>query len=218
MSTRGIPAPTFVPDDPGPWSDVLEVMQRRAVSPGHRRAEPPNGLMLTPPPRTGLVLVGLDPEVSMAGIAPSRVVAAARHPALHIGIEPDGITISGVSRMVRRTWALPGLTMVTETRPDADPAADLPAPTPLESLGEDDLPDSAIVAPGGTHAAVMVAEPRPNGIAIGIAIVRVGDRGLVRYLRGARSAAWTPDGATFVIGGDWGLLALGLPAGVPAGT
>jgi hypothetical protein len=211
MSTRGIPAPTFVPDDPGPWSDVLEVMQRRAVTPGHRRAEPPNGLMLTPPPRTTLTLFGLEKDASVAGVGPSRVVAAARQPGIHIEIDSEGTTVSGVSRMVRRTWALPGLGMMTETRPDADPAADLPTPTPLESLREDDLPDSAIVAPGGIHAAVMVAEPRPNGIAIGIAIVRVGDRGLVRYLRGARSAAWTPDGATFVIGGDWGLLALGLP-------
>lgn len=218
MSTRGIPQPTFVPDDPGPWSDVLEVMQRRAVTPGHRRTEPPNGLMLTPPPRTSLVLVGLETEVSIAGVAPSRVVAAARHPALHIGIDAGGSTVSGVSRMVHRTWSLPGLAMVTETRPDADPAADLPTPTPLESLRDEDLPDSAIVAPGGTHAAVMVAEARANGLAIGIAIVRVDDRGLVRYLRGARSAAWTPDGATFVIGGDWGLLALGLPTGVAAAT
>ena len=214
MSTRGIPQPTFVPDDPGPWSDVLEVMQRRVVAPGHRRPEVPNGLMLTPPPRTVLEAVGLENGSPVAGVAPSRIVAAAREPGLHIEVAVDGATVSGVSRMVRRTWALPGLALVTEDRPTEDPATNLPTPTLLDSLIDGDLPDAALHAPGGAFSAVMVREER----SVGIAIVRVADRALVRYLRGARSAAWTPDGATFVFGGEWGLLALGVPVGVSAAT
>ena len=94
MSTRPLAQPSFIPDDPGPWSDVLEVLQRRGVRPGHRRSEPPNGLMLTPPPRTILPIVGLDSGVPLAGVAPSRIIAAARQPALRISIGADA-TSSG---------------------------------------------------------------------------------------------------------------------------
>ena len=51
MSTRPLPPQPVVADDPGPWSGILDVLQRRGVRPGRRRAEPPNGLMLMPPPQ-----------------------------------------------------------------------------------------------------------------------------------------------------------------------
>ena len=44
-----------------------------------------------------------------------------------------------------------------------------------------------------------------------LALVRVADRGLVRWIAGARAGAWSPDGAALVIGGDWGLI-LAVPA------
>ena len=57
MTTRPLPAPPVYPDDPGPWAGILEVLQRRGAGPGRRRAEPPNGLMLMPAPKTAADLV-----------------------------------------------------------------------------------------------------------------------------------------------------------------
>ena len=204
MSTRPLQPPPFVPEDPGPWSGVLEVLQRRGGLPGRRRAEPPNGLMISPTPRTSLALEGLEPEPTLAGTGPVRVVTAAREPALRLWTVPGGV--AGVSRMVRRSWAVPGLTVTDEERPQEDPAASLSADPVIDTLAEGDLPEAAVLAPGGAYAAVGVLEPpRYNGLAI----IRVSDRAIIRYIRFARCAAWSEDGSTLVVGGEWGLLALG---------
>ena len=62
------PLVAVVPDDPGAWSGILDVLQRRGALPGRRRAEPANGLMISPPPRTALPLVGTQEGVAIAGV------------------------------------------------------------------------------------------------------------------------------------------------------
>ncbi|MFN8122141.1 MAG: hypothetical protein U0237_06880 [Thermoleophilia bacterium] len=203
MSTRPLQPPPTVPDDPGPWSGVLEVLQRRGGLPGRRRAEPPNGLMISPPPRTSLVLEGLESGATVAGAGPVRVVTGAREPALRLATVPGGV--SGVSRMVRRSWAVPGLGVTAEERPQEDPAAGLEPDVFIDDLAEGDLPATAVLSPDGVYAAVGVVEPpRYNGLAI----VRVSDRAVLRFIRFARCGAWSEDGGTLVVGGEWGLLAL----------
>lgn len=203
MSTRPLQPPPTVPEDPGPWSGILEVLQRRGGLPGRRRAEPPNGLMISPPPRTVLTLAGLDPGTSVAGAGPVRVVTGAREPALRLATVPGGV--AGVSRMVRRSWAVPGLAVTAEERPQEDPATTLEADPYIDDLAEGDLPAFAALSPDGVYAAVGVTEPpRYNGLVI----LRVSDRAVVRFIRFARCGAWSEDGGTLVVGGEWGLLAL----------
>ncbi|MCC6832300.1 MAG: hypothetical protein IT200_13215 [Thermoleophilia bacterium] len=212
MSTRPLQPPPVVPDDPGPWSGVLEVLQRRGGLPGRRRAEPPNGLMISPPPRTALTLAGLETGSSVAGTGPVRVVTGAREPALRLATVPGGVT--GVSRMVRRTWAVPGLSVSAEERPQEDPAGGLEADALIDDLAQGDLPANAVRSPDGAYAAVGVVEPpRYNGLAI----VRVADRAVVRFIRFARCGAWSEDGEILVVGGEWGLLALRHHVPEPAG-
>ncbi|MFN8109183.1 MAG: hypothetical protein U0Y82_04955 [Thermoleophilia bacterium] len=202
MSTRPLAGPPFVPDDPGPWSGVLEVLQRRGGLPGRRRAEPPNGLMINPPPRTALAQVGLQADVDVAGVGPVRVVAAGRQPA--VALEQSGQDVAGVSRMVRRTWSVPQLALVAEERPEADPAAAVPSPVFIDDLASGDLPADARLSADGAYAVVPVVEPPRYQ---GLAVVRVSDRALMRYIRFARCGVWAADG-TLVVGGEWGTLAL----------
>lgn len=204
MSTRPLPPQPVVADDPGPWSGILDVLQRRGIRPGRRRAEPPNGLMLMPPPQTTVTLAGLDDSLGIAGAGAVRTIAAAREPALALTTTPDG-AVEGVSPGVRRVWALPELRVVSESRPDTDPAADLPGPVLLGELAEGELPAAAVLAPGGTVAAVPVVE---SARVSSLAIVRVEDHAICRLIRWARCATWAPDGKILVVGGDWGLLAL----------
>jgi hypothetical protein len=204
MSTRPLPPQPVVADDPGPWSGILDVLQRRGVRPGRRRAEPPNGLMLMPAPQTTLTLSGLDAALGIAGAGPVRIIAAAREPVLALSADAEGQVV-GVSPGVRRAWSLPELRLTSEMRPGADPVAELAPPVFLGDLAEGELPPAAVLAPGGAVAAVPVVE---SARVSSLAIVRTDDRSVCRLIRWARCGAWSGDGKILVIGGDWGLLAL----------
>lgn len=203
MTTRPLGAPPVIPDDPGAWSGVLDVLQRRGNLPGRRRAEPPNGLMLSPPPRTSLTLAGTDPGAAVAGVGAVRIVAAAREGALALTRE-DGV-LRGVNKMVVRTWDAATLAVTSEAHPDADPAAGLPEAAWIDDLADGDLPPGTAWAPGDAYAAVPVVEPPRYR---GLAVVRVADRAVMRYVRFARCGVWNADGSRLIIGGEWGLMAL----------
>ena len=204
MSTRSIPPQPGLPDDPGPWSGILDVLQRRGMRPGRRRAEPPNGLMIMPPPHTELELAGFDPSLGIAGTDRVKVISAAREPALGL-TTLDGDRIQGIARLITRTWALSDLKLVGEDRSETDPAANLPPAAVLSDLADGELPASAVLAPGGQVAIVPVYEtPRIYSLVI----LRTQDRGICRVIRWARAGTWSQDGKLLVIGGEWGLLAL----------
>lgn len=209
MSTRPLPAPSVLADDPGPWSVVSSVFSQ-AGRPGRRRPQPPMGLMLSPAPTTALDLVGLDPSSPVAGIGPVRVVAAAREPAFALTVDDEGGLVRGVSPFVVRAWSVPALGLHAEERPSEDPTAELPPPVSPDSLHEKDLPVLA-TAPGGEFVAVHSREGRSDVVAV----IRLSDGSLVRWVRGARAAAWSADGRHLALGGPWGVL-LAEATAVPA--
>jgi hypothetical protein len=197
MSTRPLGPPTILADDPGPWS-VVSMVFARAGRPGRRRPQPPMGLMLSPAPETGLDLAGLDDASPIAGVGRVTVVAAAREPAFALTFEERGL-LRGVSPYVVRAWSTPELGLHSEERPPDDPAAVLPEPVPAVA-GDDHAPIAT--APGGEVVALHTREGRSDVVAL----VRVSDGSLVRWVRGARAAAWSPDGAHLALGGPWGVL------------
>ncbi|MGE0026657.1 MAG: hypothetical protein AB7U07_06050 [Thermoleophilia bacterium] len=199
MSTRPLPPPDFLRDDPGPWSVVSSVFSQ-AGRPGRRRPQPPTGLMLSPPPQIGLTLAGVDPASPVAGIGHVTIVAAAREPALSLAFADDGALLRGASAGVLRAWSVPDLKVVEEERPAEDPAASIPPQIHPASLTEDDLP-GAVADPTGTAVAVFTREGRFDVLAI----LR-DDRSVVRWVRGVRAAAWSPDGERLALGGTWGVL------------
>jgi hypothetical protein len=101
---------------------------------------------------------------------------------------------------VRRAWSLPDLRQVSEERPGHDPTADLPGPLHPLTLGEAEL--AGVAAPGGGVVAVYTREGRFDVIAL----VRESDRAIVRWVRGARTVAWSADGAHLALGGPWGVV------------
>lgn len=198
MSTRPLPPPEFLRDDPGPWSVVSSVFAL-AGRPGRRRPPPPVGLMLAPPPDTALELAGLDYSAALAGAGRLRVVAAARDAGLRLAFDGDG-AIAGVSPGVLRAWSVPGLAVISEERPGGDPAAALPGPVDPASLAGEVA--RVATSPDGGLIAVHTREGRSDVLAL----LRADDRGLVRWIRGARAAAWSSDGALLALGGPWGVL------------
>jgi hypothetical protein len=156
--------------------------------------------MLSPPPDIGRPLAGIDPDARVAGLGPVTVVAAAREPALSLGFDAEGGLLRGVSPYVTRAWSLPDLRQVSEERPADDPATSLPGPLDALALGEVEL--AGIAAPGGGVTAVYTREGRLDVIAL----VRESDRAIVRWVRGARAAAWSADGAHLALGGPWGVV------------
>ncbi len=199
MSTRPLSAPAVLADDPGPWSVVSSVLSQPG-RPGRRRPQPPVGLMLSPAPETTLALAGVRPS-SIAGVGPLRVMAAAREPAFVLSFDDPAELLRGVSPFVVRAWSLPTLALHSEERPSEDPAAQLAPPVHPASLHEKDLPHLA-EAPGGEFVAVHTREGRSDVVAI----IAVSDGSLVRWVRGARAAAWSADGRRLALGGPWGVL------------
>ena len=195
MSTKPLGPPPIIADDPGPWS-VVSMVFAQAGRPGRRRPQPPMGLMLSPAPDFGgLDPVGLDEASAIAGIGRVVVVAAAREPAFALAFEDD--VLRGVSPYVSRAWAVPALTLSAEERPPEDPAAALPEPVaPPEVVGSAPI----AVAPDGAATAHHTREGRHDVVAV------VVDGAIVRWVRGARAAAWSPDGTHFALGGPWGVL------------
>jgi hypothetical protein len=196
MSTKPLGPPPIIPDDPGPWS-VVSMVFAQAGRPGRRRPQPPMGLMLSPAPDLGgLEPAGLDEASPVAGVGRVVVAAAAREPAFALAFDGDGV-LRGVSPYVARSWAVPGLTLSSEERPPEDPAAGLPEPVPPP-----DVTGSApiAVAPGGVATAHHTREGRHDVIAV------VAGGAIVRWVRGARAAAWSPEGTWFALGGPWGVL------------
>ena len=102
---------------------------------------------------------------------------------------------------MRRAWRLPGLEAGPEERPATDPAARLPAMVSPADLGAADL-GAVPRSPGGELVAVTVSTGRVPALAI----LRAADHALVRWIVGARAAAWSPDGARLALGGDWGVM------------
>jgi hypothetical protein len=156
--------------------------------------------MLSPPPETALELAGIDPSSPVAGVGTLRVVAAAREPALQLAFDGDAL-LRGVSPHVARAWSVPDLVAASEDRPGGDPAADLPPPLDPGSLASGAVAAVA-TAPGGAVLAVHTREGRADVVAL----VRAQDRALVRWVRGARAAAWSPDGTLLALGGPWGVM------------
>ncbi len=197
MSTKPLGPPPIIPDDPGPWS-VVSLIFAQAGRPGRRRPQPPTGLMLSPAPDFGgLEPVGLDESSPVAGIGRVTVVAAAREPAFSLSFADD-TALLGVSPYVSRSWHIPEMTLASEVRPPEDPAAGLPEPVaPADVVGGTPI----ATAPGGEVTAHHTREGRHDVVAL----VREGGA-IVRWVRGARAAAWSPDGTHFALGGPWGVI------------
>jgi hypothetical protein len=196
MSTKPLGPPPIIADDPGPWS-VVSMVFAQAGRPGRRRPQPPMGLMLSPAPDFGgLDPVGLDESSPVAGVGRVVIVAAAREPAFGLAFDGDE-TLRGVSPYVARAWAVPSLSLSSEERPPEDPAAALPEPVPPpEVVGATPI----AAAPDGSATAHHTREGRHDVVAV------VAGGSIVRWVRGARAAAWSPDGTHLALGGPWGVL------------
>jgi len=200
----GMPPPEVVPDDPGPWSIVSQLRRKasRAARPDKRRKPPPHGLLLSRPPQVSLPMPGLVEHSTLAGAGPARVVAAGREPAFKLWFDDEQRLLRGISPYVERAWSVPDMRSQPEHRPGDDPTTGLEPPLELSELtGE---LRGAVLSPGGELAAVTVRD----GSALAVALIRPDDRALVRWIVGARAAAWSGDGGMLAVGGEFGVLLL----------
>ena len=189
---------TVMAEDPGPWSVAIPVYRMRSGRADRRRAMPPLGFTLAPPPETGLEMSGLDPDATTVGAGRLTFSVGVREPAR--ALEFTGDRLLTVSPLVARSYALPGLDDLIEERPAADPAADVPPPVPLAELAGDT--EAGSLSPDGLLRAVTVAE---RG-AVVVALIRTADMSIARWMRGCWCAGWSADGSQIAIGGDWGLV------------
>jgi hypothetical protein len=207
MSTNRL-RPELIPADPGPWAIVSfarEAQGARLIGRGGRRRQTPAALLSDFAPEIPLDRPGLDASLGVAGAGPIRLVAVSREGARSLWFEDDGATLRGVHPRVVRRWSVPDLEVGTPDYPDTDPAATLPPPVAPERLVEP--VEGEVVAPGGR----VSAAPVKHGRLFGVALLRVPERELVRFIGGAACAAWTEDAQTLAFGGDWGVL-LAVPA------
>lgn len=189
---------TVMTEDPGPWSVAIPVFRMRSGRADRRRAMPPLGFTLSPPPNTGLKMTGLVPDAPTVGAGPLVFSVGVREPARAMSFAGDRLTT--VSPLVARSYALPDLDDLIEERPAEDPAAAVAPPVPVADLAG--AVDAGTVSPDGELRAVTVAE---RG-AVAVALVRASDMSVARWLRGCWCAAWSEDGSRLAIGGDWGLV------------
>ncbi|MEQ9337055.1 MAG: hypothetical protein RJQ03_07670, partial [Miltoncostaeaceae bacterium] len=183
---------------PGPGA-VASSLFSTAGAPARRRRQSPLGLMLSPAPDRGAAVSGLEAEPTVAGTGAVRIVAGTREPAHRLWFEGD--VLHGVSPYVRRTWSGSDLALLSEDRPGGDLADQIPLPVHPDALEAEDLP-GAVEAPGGEFLGVSTREARAEVVAI----LRASDRAIVRWIRGARAIAWSPQGDKLAIGAEWGIV------------
>ncbi len=209
--------PELIPNDAGPWSIISfarEAQGAQLIGRGGRRRQTSAALLSDFAPELPMDRPGLDDSLGVAGAGLIRLIAADREGARSLYFEDDDTTLRGVHKKVIRRWSVPDLDVGTHDYPEADPAAAIALPAAPDSLFES--VDGEVIAPGGRLSVVPVR----YGRMFGVAFIRLPERTLVRFITGAACAAWTADGQTLAVAGDWGVI-LAVPADVqppPAGV
>lgn len=200
--------PELIPNDAGPWSIISfarEAQGAHLIGRGGRRRQTSAALLSDFAPGIPLDRPGLDESLGVAGGGLVRLIAVNREGARSLYFEDDDTTLRGVHKKVIRRWSVPDLEVGTHDYPDVDPAAAIAPPAAPGALFEP--VDGEIVAPGGR----LSVAPVRYGRLFGVAFIRLPERTLVRFIGGAACAAWTEDGQTLAVGGDWGVI-LAVPA------
>ena len=202
MSTKPLGPPAIIADDPGPWSVVSSVFAQ-AGRPGRRRPPAADGAhALARRRRSSWRSGGLDPASPVAGVGPVRVVAAAREPAFRLEIDA-GRRHAARRQPVRGARLVhPGPHPDAEERPPEDPTASLPPAVPPDEALREGAPSRSRRRP----AARSSRSTRARGATTSWRSSGSRTATVVRWIRAARAAAWTPDGRHIAIGGPWGVL------------
>lgn len=201
--------PDLIPDDAGAWSIVSfarEAQGAQLIGRGGRRRQTSAALLSDFAPDIPLDRPGLDETLGVAGGGLIRLVAMHREGARGLYFEDDDTTLRGIHKRVLRRWSVPELDVGTHEYPETDPVEALVPPAAPDDLFAP-VPGE-VVAPGGA----LSATPVKHGRMFGVAFIRLPERTLVRFITGAACAAWTSDGQTLAVGGDWGVI-LAVPAG-----
>lgn len=207
MSTNRL-RPDLIPNDAGAWSIISfarEAQGAQLIGRGGRRRQTSAALLSDFAPEVPLDRPGLDESLGVAGGGLIRLIAMHREGARSLYFEDDDATLRGVHMRVIRRWSVPDLEVGTHEYPETDPAAGVPPPVAPSSLH--DPVEGEVIAPGGRLSAAVVRQGR----LFGVAFIRLPERTLVRFITGAACAAWTSDGQTLAVGGDWGVI-LAVPA------